>query len=89
MECRLSGRECALCGVTDWLQVHHILFRSQGGDDVKANLCLLCQSCHDALHAYDSQTWNSLFMYVLNHRPDTYEYLEEKLGTSADVYFHR
>jgi hypothetical protein len=33
------------------LEVHHVVFRSQGGSDAKANLLTLCKTCHDRLHA--------------------------------------
>ena len=32
------------------LEVHHIIFRSQGGSDDENNLIVLCKSCHDKLH---------------------------------------
>ena len=32
------------------LEVHHLLFRSEGGSDEEANLLTLCKTCHDALH---------------------------------------
>jgi hypothetical protein len=32
------------------LEVHHILFRSQGGSDEEANLITLCKTCHEGLH---------------------------------------
>lgn len=32
------------------LEVHHIIFRSQGGSDDESNLLTLCKSCHDSLH---------------------------------------
>ena len=32
------------------LEVHHIIFRSQGGSDEADNLITLCHSCHKALH---------------------------------------
>lgn len=32
------------------LQVHHIIFRSNGGTDTKNNLITLCKPCHDKLH---------------------------------------
>ncbi len=32
------------------LQPHHVLFVSQGGDDVKDNLISLCWLCHRKLH---------------------------------------
>jgi len=33
------------------LEVHHIIFRSQGGSDDETNLLTLCKTCHDGLHA--------------------------------------
>lgn len=33
------------------LEVHHIIFRSQGGSDGAENLITLCKTCHTALHA--------------------------------------
>lgn len=32
------------------LEVHHIIFRSQGGSDEADNLITLCHTCHKALH---------------------------------------
>jgi len=32
------------------LEVHHIVFRSQGGSDESDNLITLCHTCHKALH---------------------------------------
>jgi hypothetical protein len=33
------------------LEVHHIVFRSEGGSDEESNLITLCKTCHDGLHA--------------------------------------
>lgn len=33
------------------LEVHHIIFRSQGGSDEESNLITLCHACHKALHS--------------------------------------
>ena len=35
------------------LEVHHILFRSNGGSDEAENLITLCKTCHDKVHAGD------------------------------------
>lgn len=32
------------------LEVHHIIFRSQGGSDEESNLVTLCHTCHENLH---------------------------------------
>lgn len=33
------------------LEVHHIIFRSQGGSDKESNLITLCHTCHKNLHS--------------------------------------
>lgn len=33
------------------LEVHHIVFRSQGGSDEESNLITLCHTCHNDLHS--------------------------------------
>ena len=33
------------------LEVHHIIFHSQGGSDEESNLITLCHTCHKALHS--------------------------------------
>ena len=44
-----EGR-CLLCGRDGIDHYHHIVPRSEGGSDTVANLCGLCESCHDAVH---------------------------------------
>ena len=42
---------CQICGKTHIrLEVHHIVFRSQGGTDDENNLITLCKECHSAIH---------------------------------------
>lgn len=31
-------------------EIHHIIFRSQGGTDDEANLVAICRDCHDLAH---------------------------------------
>lgn len=35
------------------LEVHHIIFRKNGGSDEEENLITLCKTCHDSLHNGD------------------------------------
>ena len=46
------------CKTRNNLHVHHVIYRSEGGDDVSWNLCTICAECHDKIHAY------TLFIYV-------------------------
>ena len=42
---------CELC--RSWQNIdppHHIIFKSQGGDDTPENLISLCRDCHDDAH---------------------------------------
>ncbi len=41
---------CQECGVYTNLEIHHIKFRSQGGNDCKSNLITLCRMCHSLRH---------------------------------------
>lgn len=42
---------CQICGKKNIrLEVHHIIFRSQGGADDENNLITLCGDCHNGIH---------------------------------------
>lgn len=46
-----DGYTCQLCGRKHTrLEVHHIIYRSQGGTDDEDNLITLCEDCHDKVH---------------------------------------
>ncbi len=48
-----DGYKCQCCKgkhKDSKLEVHHIIFRSQGGSDEADNLITLCHTCHKALH---------------------------------------
>lgn len=42
-------RECVCCGIRRG-EAHHLIHRSQSGDDVMGNLIPLCGPCHRAYH---------------------------------------
>jgi len=41
-----DGYRCELCGSQEDLHVHHIIPRSEGGDNSPDNLVTLCEECH-------------------------------------------
>lgn len=45
-----DGWRCQVCGSMQNLQVHHLNFRSQSGDDEEQNLITLCAECHARIH---------------------------------------
>lgn len=40
---------CAICG-HDGEEIHHIVPKSEGGNDTEHNLVLLCHDCHEKIH---------------------------------------
>jgi 5-methylcytosine-specific restriction endonuclease McrA len=44
-------RHCKGNSKDDRLEVHHIIFKSNGGSDEPENLILLCKTCHDKVHS--------------------------------------
>jgi len=78
--------ECCLCGETEDLHIHHIVYRSHSGDDVEANLCCLCVSCHTGIHSRSTEKWEALAGYIAAERSDTAKYLRRKLGGRALLY---
>lgn len=46
---RAAGR-CENCGSRKALQVHHVIYRSQGGTHEPSNLKALCMDCHGSAH---------------------------------------
>ncbi|NEQ85259.1 MAG: HNH endonuclease [Moorea sp. SIO2I5] len=55
---RFRLRKCAHCGLTfkdeDFLEIHHIIPRANGGSDLIKNLELLHLHCHDVKHGKKS-----------------------------------
>ncbi len=45
-----DGWRCRSCNSRNNLHAHHIVYRSQGGEDTDENICTLCESCHSGLH---------------------------------------
>jgi len=55
----LFGRheECQRCGSSEDLEIHHIIPNSEGGEDTRENLAVLCRPCHHEAHG---GTWNGV-----------------------------
>jgi hypothetical protein len=46
-------QSCVMCGnPASWTDVHHIVFHSEGGPTTCDNGCLLCRTCHVAVHQH-------------------------------------
>ena len=60
---RDRGR-CRFCGVDAGLHLHHVVYRSQGGQHEESNLITLCLRCHDTVHS-DKKRWMPLLLGVI------------------------
>ena len=71
---------CLCCGHKGFIHAHHLLNRSQGGDDVLANLVPLCAGCHEAHHRMNTRTVrDALATYLLSERgAEALAYLRSK-----------
>jgi len=48
-----SYYNCAVCWCNNWVDVHHIKYRSQWWSDDASNLIMLCRQCHTASHNWE------------------------------------
>ena len=58
-----DGLRCRWCGAGGE-QVHHVLYRSQGGSDDLHNLVLLCTGCHSRAHSSKKAFQPILLAYI-------------------------
>lgn len=75
----LRDRECRVCGRPS-AHVHHLLFRSHGGDDIDGNLIALCHGCHGAVHEGDMRVRR---LIIKRLRPAERSYVVSKLGDTV------
>lgn len=55
---------CRFCGTDVGLHLHHVVYRSQGGQHEDANLITLCHECHATVHS-DKKKWMPLLLGVI------------------------
>lgn len=69
-----DGGMCRFCHRIDGLEVHHVLYKSEGGKDVSDNLITLCRKHHndgpESVHA-DKSKWQEACLLVLWVRETT------------------
>lgn len=80
-----QGRECCITGMVKDIEIHHVLARSQGGDDVRANLVFLHRRIHQAVTVNDPVALKLLGDHIWEERADTIAYLVYKLGKDQAV----
>lgn len=63
------------------LEIHHILFRSQGGGENRINLIALCKVCHKKLHKSPEKFLDQVLYYQSQVLPlyyEDYDYVHHK-----------
>lgn len=76
---------CEVSGRVGRLHRHHILFRSHGGDDVRANILVIHDGLHEDYHRGDARARFLVGSHVRDHRLDFLLYLGDKLGPEAPL----
>ena len=64
-----DGFSCRFCGSENYLHVHHIKYRSEGGSDDKSNLITLCGKHHEVVHS-DKKRFQPLCLKLVELRED-------------------
>lgn len=59
-----DGGKCRFCGKTNWVELHHVNYRSEGVDHSDHNLISLCKEHHDLVHS-DKRRWKPMLLGVL------------------------
>lgn len=59
------NKKCYVCGVKEYLQIHHIIPRSIGGSEEWDNLILLCKKHHLELHKISEKCFYKNDKYFL------------------------
>lgn len=71
---KLSHFKCCICWTFEFVDVHHIIPQSDGGEDTIDNAAPLCTRCHDAYGGNpDKRKW------ITQKRDFWYTYCKEKL----------
>ena len=74
---------CQLCGSANWLEIHHIYYRSQGGLNDERNLIRLCKKCHEMVHS-NKDKWQK---FLLEIQYKKYGFFEQKDVTKCKKDF--
>lgn len=77
---KYEADECEVTGLTGELALHHVIFKSQQGDDVRENIICLNGDLHRLYHSANPLARFLIAEHVDKNRPDIACYIAEKLG---------
>lgn len=82
---RKRGAQCIICGAQGDLTAHHIVPRSQGGDDWRINIVPIHHSGHMAAHAGHEDVLAAIWQGL---EEEQREYARERFGHGrAETYY--
>lgn len=83
--------ECEITGVTHELHLHHVIFKSHVGDDVRENIICLTEAVHTRYHQGNPRIRLLIARHIDDYRPDVACYIAEKLGGAEALldWFYR
>ena len=81
---RRDGYQCALCGCTRYLQLHHAIPRGQGGKDNEHNIITLCSECHASAHGINLRDYPDITREDVNQM--IVEYLADMYAPDWDAW---
>lgn len=75
-------QQCQICGTVQpvpfgRLEVHHIIYRCQGGLDNLENLATLCDLCHAVIHEHMGPAWVGLSKLSQDEKTTAKQLFEE------------
>lgn len=86
----LEHDSCEVTGRMGPLHLHHVLFRSQGGSDVRNNILVVHSNLHHAYHQGDRNAQVLIGQHVRDHRPDVLQYITSKTTAGyAEAWLER
>lgn len=59
-----DGDHCRFCGSSRGLQLHHVMYRSEGGPDEASNLITLCDEHHRLAHS-NKRLWKPVLLATI------------------------
>lgn len=83
---KIEYDECEITGVVSGLHLHHVIFKSQQGDDLRSNIICISDELHDRYHAADPVARRLVAEYIRDYRQDVFRYIASKLGGKGPQY---
>lgn len=78
---------CVICG-NPAVEHHHIIFRSEGGEDRLENLIALCHEHHQlCAHGLDKHYWQQDFLAMMK-LPESKRFAKKHSKQLAKIYAH-